>query len=215
MTETSFGAGEGRGHITSNITLSVILAGTVWFAAVLTLSLQGALEAEPNSPPVRLLVAACLPVLSFLGLYGASGAFRRWVLALDLHLLVAMQSWRVLGGVFLVLMAYAILPGFFAWPAGLGDVAIGIAAPFVLLALLRDPGFVRRKRFLVWNLLGLLDFAVVIGAGALSSGNLEWLTGPITTAPVNAWPLSMIPGFLVPLFAMMHLAAIFQARKAA
>jgi hypothetical protein len=123
----------------------------VWFATILTLSLQGALEAEPDSPPVRLLVAAGLPVLTFLGLYGASGAFRRWVLALDLHLLVAMQSWRVLGGMFLVLMVYGMLPGFFAWPAGLGDVAIGIAAPFVLLGLLRDPGFVRRTRFLVWR----------------------------------------------------------------
>jgi hypothetical protein len=187
----------------------------VWFAAILTLSLQGALEAEPDSPPVRLLVAASLPVLSFLFLYVASEAFRRWVLALDLRLLVAMQSWRVLGGMFLVLMAYGILPGFFAWPAGLGDVAIGIAAPFVLLAMLRDPGFVRRNRFLVWNLLGIMDFVVAIGAGALSSGNLEWLTGPVTAAPMNAWPLNMIPGFLVPLFAMMHLAAIIQARKAA
>lgn len=211
MTETSVGAGEGRSHITG----SAILAGMVWFAAILTLSLQGALEAEPDSPPVRLLVAASLPVLSFLFLYVASEAFRRWVLALDLRLLVAMQSWRVLGGMFLVLMAYGILPGFFAWPAGLGDVAIGLAAPFVLLAMLRDPGFVRRNRFLVWNLLGILDFVVAIGAGALSSGILPGLSGAVTAAPMNAWPLSMIPGFLVPLFAMMHLAAIFQARKAA
>jgi hypothetical protein len=195
--------------------MSAVLAGMVWFATILTLSLQGALEAEPDSPPVRLLVAAGLPVLTFLGLYGASGAFRRWVLALDLHLLVAMQSWRVLGGMFLVLMVYGMLPGFFAWPAGLGDVAIGIAAPFVLLGLLRDPGFVRRTRFLVWNLLGLLDFVVAIGAGTLSSGMFQGLSGPVTAAPMNAWPLSMIPGFLVPLFAMMHLAAIFQARKVA
>jgi len=211
MTETSFGAGEGRSHITN----LAILAGVVWFAAILTLSLRGTLEAEPDSPPVRLLVSASLPVLSFLFLYRASGAFRRWVLAFDPRLLVAMQSWRVLGGMFLVLMAHGILPGFFAWPAGLGDVAIGIAAPFVLLAMLRDPGFVRRKRFLVWNLLGLLDFVVAIGAGTLSSGILPELSGALTAAPMNAWPLSMIPGFLVPLFAMMHLAAIIQARKAA
>lgn len=215
MTETSFGAGEGRVHIKSHITMSAILAGMVWFAAILTLSLQGALEAEPDSPPVRLLVAASLPVLTFLGLYGASGAFRQWVLGLDLHLLVAMQSWRVLGGVFLVLMVYGILPGSFAWPAGLGDVAIGIAAPFVLLTMLRDPGFIRRKRFLVWNLLGLLDFVVAIGAGTLSSGMFQGLSGTVTAAPMNAWPLSMIPGFLVPIFAMIHLAAIFQARKVA
>lgn len=211
MTETTFGAGGGR----SNITGLAILAGMAWFTAVLILSLQGALEAEPNSPPVRLLVAASLPVLAFLGLYGASSAFRQWVLALDLHLLVAMQSWRVLGGMFLVLMFYGLLPRLFAWPAGLGDVAIGIAAPFILLAMLRNPGFVRHKRFLVWNLLGLLDFVVAIGTGTLSSGILPGLSGAVTAAPMNAWPLSMIPGFLVPLFAMMHLAAIFQTRKAA
>jgi hypothetical protein len=193
----------------------IILAGLAWFATILILSLQGALEAEPGSPPARLLAASGLPVLFFLGLYRASEAFRRWVLALDLNLLVAMQSWRVIGGIFLVLMINGILPGLFAWPAGLGDVAIGVTAPVVLMAMLRDPEFVRRKRFLVWNLFGILDFVVAIGAGVLSSGIFQGLSGAVTTAPMNAWPLGMIPGFLVPLFAMMHLAAIFQARKSA
>ena len=32
---------------------------------------------------------------------------------------------------------------------------------------------------------------------------------------MSAWPLSMIPGFLVPLFAILHLIAILQGRARA
>ena len=39
---------------------------------------------------------------------------------------------------------YGVLPGIFAWPAGLGDMAIGATAPLVLSGLLRRPDFAAR-----------------------------------------------------------------------
>ena len=166
-----------------------------------------------GQPPLGILLAATAPVLAFLAWYAGSRGFREWVLGLDLRLLVMFQGWRVLGGMFLVLMSFGLLPGLFAWPAGLGDVAVGVTAPFVALALLRRPDFAVSRNFMVWNFLGIFDFIVAVGAGVSTSGMFPALSQGVTSGAMNAWPLGMIPGFLVPMFTLMHLAAIFQALR--
>ncbi len=50
------------------------------------------------------------------------------MLGVDIGLVTSFQAWRVAGFVFLPLLAFGHLPGLFAWPAGLGDVAVGLAA---------------------------------------------------------------------------------------
>jgi hypothetical protein len=62
-------------------------------------------------------------------------AVRTYVEAQDLALLTALQGWRVIGSIFLVLWAYGQLPAVFALPAGLGDVAVGLVAPFAAIAV--------------------------------------------------------------------------------
>ena len=47
---------------------------------------------------------------------------------------------RVVGVLFLIAMEQDHLPAAFALPAGLGDIAIGLAAPFVALQLARGTG---------------------------------------------------------------------------
>jgi hypothetical protein len=47
---------------------------------------------------------------------------------------------RVVGVLFLIVMAQGHLPAAFALPAGLGDIAIGVAAPFVARRLARGNG---------------------------------------------------------------------------
>jgi hypothetical protein len=135
------------------------------------------------------------------------------MLACDLPLLSAVQSWRFAGFGFLALYAYGILPGSFAWPAGLGDMAIGITAPWIALALLRRPGFAASKVFAIWNLLGILDLIVAVGAAALNQSITNGEVGEITVAPMAKIPLVLIPAYLVPLFIMLHLTALFQARR--
>jgi hypothetical protein len=95
----------------------------------------------------------------------------------------------------------------------LGDIAIGVTAPWVLLALLRRPPFAASPWFVTWNLLGILDLVVAVSAGALSSGFVPGLVGDVTTAPMAGLPLVLIPAFLVPLFIMLHLTALIQARR--
>ena len=53
-------------------------------------------------------------------------------------------------------------------PAGVGDVAVGVAAPFVLRSMLRNAPTWRRQ--VAWlNIAGLVDFIGAIGTGALTS----------------------------------------------
>ena len=124
--------------------------------------------------------------------------------------MAGMQAWRFAGLGFLALYAHGVLPGFFAWPAGLGDIAIGVTAPWVILALIQSPTFKSSPLFVVWNLFGILDLVVALTTGALSSGLAPGITGAVTTSPMAQLPLVLIPGYFVPLFIMLHLATLFQ-----
>ena len=197
-------------------TRSLVFAGlAAWFALALYAVLAGHMAAPAGAPPIPVVVAAGVPPILFLIFLRTSRALRDFVLGLDIRLLVAMQGWRVLGGIFLVLYISGNLPGVFAYPAGLGDVAIGVTAPWVLLALVRRPEFAASRNFIVWNLLGIFDLIVALTTGGLASGAVSGIVGEVTTAPMVVWPLAMIPGFLVPLFVILHLIAIIQARQAA
>lgn len=185
----------------------------VWFVAVLVLGAQGLFVRPPETPPLPILFGFLVPLVVFGAWYAGSGAFRQAVWTADPQLLTSIQAWRAGGLAFLALSANGILPGHFSWPAGLGDMAIGITAPWVALALVRNSSFIKSRFFVVWNLLGILDLAVAVTMGALSSGFITALAGTVSTAPMARLPLVLIPAYLVPLFVMFHITALVQARR--
>jgi hypothetical protein len=71
---------------------------------------------------------------------------------------------RVVGVTFLLVMAQGHLPASFALPAGLGDIAAGLAAPFVARRLAHGG----RIRAVWFNLFGILDLVVALGIGFLA-----------------------------------------------
>ena len=198
-------------------TVRPIIAGVLalWFVVILLLGAAGAIARPPGTPPFPILIAATAPILVFLGAYWAWPAFRAHVLSLDLPLATSIQAWRAGGLGFLALYTHGVLPGAFAWPAGLGDIAIGVTAPWVALALVRRPSFAISRAFVAWNLLGILDLVVAVSVGGLSSALASGAAGEVTTGPMAQLPLVLIPAYLVPLFVMLHLAALFQARRQA
>lgn len=183
---------------------------TAWLVLVVVLGAKDSMFRPRGTPPLPILIAAAGPVVAFLMAYFGLRPFRALVHSADLRLLTAIQSWRVGGFAFVVLTLHGILPGAFSWPAGLGDIAVGVTAPWVMLALIRRPGFSTGALFAAWNVLGILDLVVAVGLGVMNS----WFpAGPITTGAMARMPLVLIPAFLVPLFVMMHLTALFQARR--
>ena len=197
----------------SALAAAVVLAA--WFALVVVLGASGAYVTTPGSIPVPIAIAVTAPIALFLVGIRVSPALREFALATDARLMLGIQAWRFAGLGFLALYAHGVLPGMFAWPAGLGDIAIGITAPWLLVALIREPRFAASRTFVAWNLLGVLDLVVAVGTGALGSALATGIAGEVTTGPMARLPLVLIPAFFVPIFVMLHIVALMQARRLA
>ncbi len=186
-----------------------------WGGGVLALNATGLFVDRPGAPPLALLLAVVVPPAACLVALRVSGAARGAMMALDLRLLTVLQAWRVIGVVFLVLMGRGLLPGSFAWPAGLGDVLVGVYAPFVVLLMVRGAAGWRRHAIAL-NVLGLVDFVGAVGMGVLSGqSRIGVLSGELTTRIMTELPLSMIPTFGVPFWIVVHIIALAQLRDAA
>jgi hypothetical protein len=197
----------------SDIRLSVTLVLSAWFLLILSLGAVGAFVSRPGTPPLPIAIGAGAPLLLFFAWLRLSQSFRDFILSLDLRLIAGIQAWRWAGLGFLSLYAYNVLPAIFALPAGLGDMAIGFTAPWIILALVRRPGFAASAAFIRWNVLGILDLVVALTIGTLSATLTAGAPGEISTAPMATLPLLLIPAFLVPVFLMLHTAALMQSRQ--
>jgi hypothetical protein len=174
----------------------VVLA--IWAGAVMLAIIAGAFA---GSGPSRLALPAsvAIPIATVAIVYRLSPRFRNSLLTLDLRVVLMAQLWRVIGVVFLFALAFDQLPAGFAVPAGVGDIATGIAAFGVVLAL--GNGTLTRRRLYAFTALGVVDFLIAFATGLA----LEPLT-------LDAWPLAIFPTIMVPFFAVLHLVAVLQSR---
>ena len=184
-----------------------------WFAVAWAVGVEGLFANEASTFFAPIALSAVGPVAVFLAAYAVSDRFRAYVLSWDIRTLTMVQHWRVIGFAFLPLYFFGVLPGLFAWPAGLGDVVIGVAAAAVVARIDRDPGAVTSPGLVRFHLLGLLDFAVAIVTAGLAAGAFPGLIGDgPTSAPMDVWPLNLFPSFLVPIFIIMHLTVLLKIR---
>ena len=171
----------------------------------------------------RFYLSPLIPLFAVAGLGGAflalllSPALRRTLDAASLPAMIGVQLYRAIGLVFLVLLAQGQLPAHFALPAGWGDIAIGVAAPLVALALARGaPGALPLA--VSWNVLGLLDLVVAVGMG---TGFLAPLLAPELgsrvppAAAMGIFPMILVPTFAVPVSVLLHLLALGRLRHGA
>lgn len=185
----------------------------LWLGVILFLGAQGVFL-RPDGPPLPIFFGFAVPLALFFAAYFGWNAFRAYILSADLRLVAAIQAWRWAGFGFLALYAHHILPGLFAFPAGLGDMAIGFTAPWMVVGLIQNPLFAKSRRFVLWNILGILDLVVAVSLGTLCSG--FFIHGlSVTTAPMTQLPSVLIPVYLVPFFIMLHFTALTQARQLA
>ena len=122
------------------------------------------------------------------------------------------HSIRVVGVVFLIAMAQGKLPAVFALPAGLGDIAVGLSAPFVARRLARDRD---RRGAVRFNLLGILDLVVALGIGFLAGlGPYRPLAVTPSTDALAVLPLVLVPTVAVPLAIALHVVSLGRLRAA-
>ena len=206
---------EPRSTVPSETTILVAASVVAWFAIVAALGARGGFVTPSGVPPLPILLGVLTPLAVFFAAYLLSRMIREFVLAIDPRLMMAMQAWRFAGLGFLALYAHGVLPGFFAWPAGLGDIAIGMTAPWLLAVLMRQPSFAASRTFVIWNLLGILDLVVALATGALGTILVAGADAGVTTAAMAQMPLVLIPAFFVPVLFALHAAALLQARRLA
>jgi hypothetical protein len=179
----------------------------VWFVFALSASALHLFQNNANRIGLAVAFAAVTPIAVFSLWFAASESFRRFALSLNPKLLTSAQSWRFIGFTFVLLEAHRVLPAVFAFPAGYGDMFIGVTASYVAWKL-ADPA--HRNYFIFWQLLGILDLAIAVSVG--TTAGLIDPQGP-AMAPMTVLPLSLIPTFLVPLFVILHVICIAQARS--
>lgn len=192
----------------SNPLMWVALAGA-WFVLTGIGIASGVYTPPPQSP--SLLLAAQLAIIAVV--FGAAlrwwPALRRATGRLDPALLTSLQAWRVLGMSFLFLWAFGVLPAAFALPAGLGDAAIGLAAPFVAA---RVRGRRVGRAYVAFHLLGLADFVLAFACGNYATMTLM-PSGEVF--PMLFWPLVIVPAAFVPAFTVAHMMALQAGCRAA
>jgi hypothetical protein len=177
-----------------------------WFLVALSASALEWFKNDANRIGIEVAVAAVVPILVFGVWFASSGNFRQFSMALNPQILTLAQSWRIVGFTFVLLEARGILPAVFAWPAGFGDMAIGMTATAAAWKL-ANPS--HRNSFIRWQLLGIADLVTAVSLG--TTAGLLSPHGPSMHA-MTVLPLSLVPTFLVPLFLIFHVICIAQAR---
>ena len=126
-----------------------------------------------------------------------------------------MQLYRALGLIFLVLYAAGRLPGLFAWPAGVGDMAIGLSAPLVALLYARNPE-ASSGAVTAWNVAGIADLVVAIATGFLTSpSTFQLFAFDAPNELISMFPLVLIPVFLVPVSILLHFVSLAKLSRSA
>jgi len=103
-----------------------------WFCAIYWLAERNTFVSGLNKPPAAVGLAFAVPILLFLVTERILPGLRARVASISPVLLISMNGWRFIGLGFLMANAEGLLPGAFAWPAGLGDIIMALTAPGLL-----------------------------------------------------------------------------------
>jgi len=119
-------------------------------------------------------------------------------------ILVAAQTYRILGVVFILGVSQGILHPAFGIPAGVGDMLIGLTAiPF---AYFLRKGFSWSKYALVvWSVLGVADLINAVSLGLLTS--------EVGRSTMTTFPWILVPTVGVPLALALHGITLYRLRN--
>src|SRR3954463_6879495 len=109
-----------------NVWLAVIIPYTLWMALVRSASITGLFQLGAGPLPIPLVpLALFVPLIIGLPLLLRSRRIGEVLDAMPPTWLIALQTFRVFGSIFLIAWARDAAPGVFALPAGIGDVMTG------------------------------------------------------------------------------------------
>ncbi len=169
------------------IIASAIVFGA-WLFAIVLLASQNVFRNDVWPPRILLTLIATLAIGY---LFLLSQTFRGIIAGIPQHWLIGIQTFRILGGVFLVRYIQGQLPGVFAIPAGIGDVLTGVLAPLVAYWWYAGKPYARGAA-IAWNLFGMADLVNAFALGALTGGGGGGIVFPTVLIPVYGVPRALL-----------------------
>lgn len=191
--------------LTWGVVATILIA---WLITVWTLSAHGIFAPTRSTPSGMIVVPMILLVAVMLTALMRSGTIAAAIDATPLWWLVAYQGYRVAGLIFVRLWADGLLPGFFALPAGIGDMLTGMLAIGSVIALWRKLPWARTFAYAV-NIFGVADLVNAITMALLSIVTSD------TASPLLMHPLPIVPIFGVPLAFIVHSVSLWQLHRRA
>lgn len=136
--------------------------------------------------------------VSLILLYLYNRPFREFSNAIPLSAIAIFHSWRIIAG-WLFLMYAGLLPDAFINNAAYGDIIAGFLGLLVII-------LGRLKwTYLLFNILGLLDFLLAVGTGLTLT-----LLGNDDMRHIATLPLILIPLFGVPISGFTHFISLYR-----
>ncbi len=200
-------AGKSAGIISSkirNIQFGVFGFFILWWVFTSFLSINGFLYGNVLPPkPVLFLV---LPLILFLFfVIKRSSTFKKLFESIKIETLINIHIYRLIGGWFLIMAYYELLPFGFATRAGWGDILSGIFALLITYLVFKKK-ILGIKWAYVWNIFGLIDIlAVVISATILTSSAHSNPTNANDIMELTRFPFALIPAFAPASLIFLHI----------
>ena len=158
----------------------------VWLVGVMLLAANDVFRIDAPRIPVALLTTLAAGYLLLL-----PRTFRAIISGIPQHWLIGIQTFRILGGVFLVRYFQGELSGVFAIPAGVGDVLTGLFAPLVAYWWVAGKPYARTAA-IAWNLFGMADLVSAMTIGSLTGGGGGRIVFPIVLIPFYGVPRAFL-----------------------
>jgi hypothetical protein len=189
---------------------SIILFFISYFSYVFVASKLGLFQAA--SLPPKILLLTTFPYALFLFLIIDKFSITKQIFdKAQLHDLVGLHIFRLIGSTFIILALYDSLPKPFAFIAGLGDVITAITSVFVVKSIKNNEKYAK-KLTLFWNTFGLIDIiTTAILANVLTKISMD--TGAMGVDTLAKFPFSLIPAFAPPTIIFVHVLIYRKLKK--
>ncbi len=189
----------GKAGASKSVLMIIGAVFILWFATAYTLLSEG-FYANADMPQLAFVMGVVIPVV--LG-YLAKQLWQPLTKAVDAMSTKTFLSLQFMRAAFGILFFFtAALPVWFQYTGGLGDILAGFGAFLGLYYLYKNPTN-ERQAIIRGNLIGILDFVVVLSLGTLV----------VLRDHAPDIMFLLIPLYVVPLFILLHIFSLQRLGK--